>query len=462
MASSNIPEKTIERLSEYRRTLLSCHKQGITHIFSHVLAGIHGITAVQVRRDLMLIGFSSDTKKGYDVKVLIDFISNILDSDTVTNIAVIGMGHLGQAITKYFNGRGLKLKITTAFDIDPAKVGQTIDGIPCHHMETFEEVVEDKDIDIVIVSSPSRVADELVVPIVNAGIKGVLNFTSRHRGRELRHHHTARKGRLFRQGERGEPDRRLNRGTMKVFHGIDRLPAFRHPAATVGSFDGVHGGHSELLAAVRRFARERDGESIVVTFSPHPRIVLETQTDLRLLTTLDEKAWLLERAGIDNLVVIPFTREFSRTGSADFIRRDLIGKLGVETLVMGYNHHFGHNKEGDYGSLRSSERPTLRLYRIEPFSVGGEKVSSTVVRSLVEHAEMARAARMLGHPYLLMADVARGSLRIDDPYKLLPPAGEYPVTADGVPARLFIPSEGAPHLDRPFTKEKSIIEFTAL
>lgn len=87
---------------------------------------------------------------------------------------------------------------------------------------------------------------------------------------------------------------------MKVFHGIDRLPAFRHPAATVGSFDGVHGGHSELLAAVRRFARERDGESIVVTFSPHPRIVLETQTDLRLLTTLDEKAWLLERAGIDN------------------------------------------------------------------------------------------------------------------------------------------------------------------
>ena len=179
MASSNIPEKTIERLSEYRRTLLSCHKQGITHIFSHVLAGIHGITAVQVRRDLMLIGFSSDTKKGYDVKVLIDFISNILESDTVTNIAVIGMGHLGQAITKYFNGRGLKLKITTAFDIDPAKVGQTIDGIPCHHMETFEEVVEDKDIDIVIVSSPSRVADELVVPIVNAGIKGVLNFTSR-------------------------------------------------------------------------------------------------------------------------------------------------------------------------------------------------------------------------------------------------------------------------------------------
>ena len=175
---NNIPEKTVERLSEYRRTLLACHKQGITHIFSHVLAGMHGITAVQVRRDLMLIGFSSDTKKGYDVKVLIEFISSILDSRSAVNVAVIGMGHLGQAITKYFNGKGLNLRITTAFDVDPEKVDHTIDDIPCYHMERFEEVVEDNDISIVILSSPTRVASTLVVPIINAGIKGVLNFTS--------------------------------------------------------------------------------------------------------------------------------------------------------------------------------------------------------------------------------------------------------------------------------------------
>ena len=137
--TNTIPEKTIERLSEYRRTLLASHRQGITHIFSHVLAGIHGITAVQVRRDLMLIGFSSDTKKGYDVQVLIEYISRILDSPSPMNIAVLGMGHLGQAITKYFNGKGLKMKITAAFDVDPEKVGKTI---------------------------------------VNAGIRGVLNFTS--------------------------------------------------------------------------------------------------------------------------------------------------------------------------------------------------------------------------------------------------------------------------------------------
>ena len=175
---TNIPEKTIERLSEYRRTLLSCHRQGITHVFSHVLAGIHGITAVQVRRDLMLIGFSSDTKKGYDVKVLIDFINNILYSENNMNIAVIGMGHLGQAITKYFNSKQLKLRITAAFDIDPNKVGHTIDDIPCYHMSEFEEIVSNNDISIVVVSLPTKAASQLVVPIVNAGIKGVLNFTS--------------------------------------------------------------------------------------------------------------------------------------------------------------------------------------------------------------------------------------------------------------------------------------------
>lgn len=176
--TSPIPEKTIERLSEYRRTLLKCHAQGITHIFSHVLAGMHGITAVQVRRDLMLIGFSSDTKKGYDVKVLIDFINSILYSEQTMNMAIIGMGHLGQAVTKYFNGKGLKLRITAAFDVDENKVGTTIDSIPCYHIDEFEDRVEEMDISIAIVSLPTSQASTIVLPIINAGIKGVLNFTS--------------------------------------------------------------------------------------------------------------------------------------------------------------------------------------------------------------------------------------------------------------------------------------------
>ncbi|MFR9649839.1 MAG: redox-sensing transcriptional repressor Rex [Rikenellaceae bacterium] len=175
---NQIPEKTVERLSEYRRTLNACYKQGITHIFSHVLAGMHGITAVQVRRDLMLIGFSSDNKKGYDVRELIAFISFILDSRSMMNIAVVGMGHLGQAVSKYFNSRGVNLKVTVAFDVDDDKINRDIDGIPCFHMDAFEQVVSEHDISIVILSLPTSVAQAMVLPIINAGIKGVLNFTS--------------------------------------------------------------------------------------------------------------------------------------------------------------------------------------------------------------------------------------------------------------------------------------------
>ncbi len=174
-----LPEKTVERLSEYRRSLDDCLEAGITHIFSHVLAGMHGITAVQVRRDLMLIGFSSDTKKGYDVRVLADFISSILDSPSPAGIAVVGMGHLGQAIAKFFNSKGLKLRITAAFDIDPAKVGREFDGVPCYDMARFEEMVAALDINMVVLSSPRDVAGDMVLPIINAGIGGVLNFTSR-------------------------------------------------------------------------------------------------------------------------------------------------------------------------------------------------------------------------------------------------------------------------------------------
>jgi redox-sensing transcriptional repressor len=113
------------------------------------------------------------------VSVLADFISDILDAPQPMNIGVIGMGHLGQAITKYFNSKGLNLRIVAAFDVDSAKVGTVIDEIPCFSMEEFAARVEELDINIVILSCPTRVAEDVVLPIVNAGIKGVLNFTSK-------------------------------------------------------------------------------------------------------------------------------------------------------------------------------------------------------------------------------------------------------------------------------------------
>ncbi len=174
----SLPERTIERLSEYRRMLLECLASGRTHIYSHELASMHGITAVQVRRDLMLIGFTSDTKKGYDVGTLISFIGEILDSPKPLNVAIIGMGNLAQAVTHYFNGKRSKLRIVASFDIDGRKVGRNVAGIPCYHADDFVERAAEHNIRLVILTLPSGAAAQMVEPITRAGVRGVLNFTS--------------------------------------------------------------------------------------------------------------------------------------------------------------------------------------------------------------------------------------------------------------------------------------------
>ena len=177
--ANHSPPKTIERLSEYRRLLSTCLEQGFTHLFSHDIADIYGSTAVQVRRDLMLIGFSSDTKRGYDIKLLIDHIDDLLFTEDAVNIALIGIGRVGQAMTSFFKEKGLKhMRIAAAFDIDEAKVGTRIDGVYCYHVDELKEVVKRKKLSIAILSVPTSVAPYMVDPIVDAGFKGVVNFTS--------------------------------------------------------------------------------------------------------------------------------------------------------------------------------------------------------------------------------------------------------------------------------------------
>ena len=173
-----LPERTIERLSTYRRTLLSCLENGKNYIYSHELANLHSITAVQVRRDLMLIGFSSQTKKGYDVKELIDIIGKILDSTNALNVAVIGMGNLGRAVTTYFNGKRSKLRIAATFDVDATKVDRVISGVNCFHIKEFKAIVQRENITIAIITSPPDTAKQLAEILEGAGIRGVLNFTT--------------------------------------------------------------------------------------------------------------------------------------------------------------------------------------------------------------------------------------------------------------------------------------------
>jgi redox-sensing transcriptional repressor len=173
-----LPERTVERLSEYRRSLLQCLEAGKTHIYSHELAELHHNTAVQVRRDIMFIGYTSMQRKGYDVRELIHVIGEILDSEKGLNVAVIGLGNLGRAITTYFVGKRSKLNIIATFDVDQNKIDRTIAGVKCYHLDRLKEVVKSHNISIAIMTVPADSAGKVTEQLVKAGIKGVLNFTT--------------------------------------------------------------------------------------------------------------------------------------------------------------------------------------------------------------------------------------------------------------------------------------------
>lgn len=183
------------------------------------------------------------------------------------------------------------------------------------------------------------------------------------------------------------------RNGIRVFHGFGALPRFVHPVVTVGSYDGVHRGHRALIERLVAEARAAGGESIVLTFDPHPRVTLGRGEGLRLLTTLDEKIALLGELGVDNVIVIPFDRAFSALTGAEFVDSYLIGRVGAETLVAGYNHRFGHDRL-DCDTLAASGR--LRIVKVEPCTVDGQRVSSTLIRRLLEEGKTAEAARLRG------------------------------------------------------------------
>ncbi len=179
MNNKKLPQKTIERLSSYRRAMLGLSGDGLTHIYSHQLAQIVGATAVQVRRDLMHIGFSSSARMGYDIKKMVRYISAIIDAKKMPRAAFVGMGNLAQAINHYFSVRKANtIEIAAAFDSDPNKIGKTLFGVECYGIDDFARVVEQQQVEIVILSCPSEVALSLQADIENSEVRGVLNFTS--------------------------------------------------------------------------------------------------------------------------------------------------------------------------------------------------------------------------------------------------------------------------------------------
>ena len=174
-----IPDKTIERLSMYRRNLMAAINNGTEYLFSHQLAALMHTTPVQVRRDIMLIGYAGTMRKGYHVGNLVERIGNIIDSHDGKNVAVVGVGNLGKAIISHFNGKRSKLSIIAAFDNDPEKYGHLFAGIRTYPVSQINEVVKQQNISIGIIAVPEESAEEVAERLVNAGVAGILNYTSR-------------------------------------------------------------------------------------------------------------------------------------------------------------------------------------------------------------------------------------------------------------------------------------------
>ncbi|MEA3448203.1 MAG: redox-sensing transcriptional repressor Rex [Bacteroidota bacterium] len=174
----SLPPKTVERLSQYRRILYNNLNKGKDNIYSHELASQLQLTPVQVRRDIMLIGYSGTQRKGYLVEDLITRIGKVLDGNQKLNTATIGIGHLGNAITTYFSGKRTKLDIAVAFDVDENKINRVIGDVRCYHINELCNKIKELNISIAILTLPPEHAQEITDKLVVCGIKGILNFTS--------------------------------------------------------------------------------------------------------------------------------------------------------------------------------------------------------------------------------------------------------------------------------------------
>jgi riboflavin kinase/FMN adenylyltransferase len=233
---------------------------------------------------------------------------------------------------------------------------------------------------------------------------------------------------------------------MKVYRNFDEASGLRNPVVTTGSFDGVHIGHKTIINRLRMLAEKHNGESVLITFHPHPRKVLYPDTagkDLKLINSQEEKLLLLEKAGVDNVIIVEFTKEFSKITSEEFVRDLLKAKLGAKVVVVGFNHHFGFNKEGDYRQLwEMQEKYAFEAEEIPEQEVQHESVSSTRIRKAISEGYIQRANAYLDHYYIIMGipEVANFSesgevlpfyrMRISDDSKLLPSDGIYAVAAE--------------------------------
>ncbi len=227
---------------------------------------------------------------------------------------------------------------------------------------------------------------------------------------------------------------------MKIFNSISAFNSKSGTVVTLGTFDGVHVGHSKIISLLRESAEALGCESLLLTFFPHPRMVLQDYSGIKLLNTITEKASLLEKAGLDNLVIHPFDREFSRLTAEEFVKTVLVDHFNVRKIIIGHDHRFGRNRTADINDLKAFgltygfEVEELPSQQIDAISV-----SSTKIRNALTEGDIALANKYLGYEYFMTGTVVKGkqlgrtigfptaNIEIEEDYKLIPKQGIYVV-----------------------------------
>lgn len=230
---------------------------------------------------------------------------------------------------------------------------------------------------------------------------------------------------------------------MKIYTDLKDFSAL-NPVVTIGTFDGVHLGHRKVIRRLQELAHRVKGETVIFTFYPHPRLVLNKEDNgLRLINTLEEKKVLLEAAGIDHLVIYPFTKEFSKLSYVEFVEQILVKQLGMKYLVVGYDHRFGHKREGKYEDLKVfADQLNFKIERQDALNMDAINISSTKIRKAIAEGDIKTANKYLGYRFFIKGDVVDGkklghkigfpTANIDpqESYKLVPKDGVYAVKVD--------------------------------
>ena len=231
---------------------------------------------------------------------------------------------------------------------------------------------------------------------------------------------------------------------MKIYNNFSDFVKVPNAIVTIGTFDGVHLGHQAILKDMVKTAKEIGGETVVITFYPHPRQVLNINAaNLRFITTQEEKLQLLEKSGVDNVVVVNFTKEFSRVSSEDFIRDYIIEHINPVKLVIGYDHHFGNNRMGDFSLLsKMQNKYNFKVQRIEAHDVENIAVSSTKIRHSLQQGDVSRANALLGYQFSYIGKVVSGNkigreigyrtanIEVEREFRLIETSGVYATYVD--------------------------------